>query len=122
MGRTIIFTILIGIVFFTAEHYSSTLLLPKEKWYILSFFFILAFLQHRITSLGFQENRERFVQFFLLTVVIRLILCILFVGIFLYLKVAQPAAFVVLFFVLYLFYTFFEVLGLYRNLRRDSKK
>ena len=121
MGRTTIFTIIIGIVFFTAEYYNFNLHLPNEKWYILSFFFTLSILQHRILSIGFQDDRARFVQLFLFMVVIRLIFCLLFVGVFLYTKVTEPAPFVLTFFVLYLFYTFFEVLGLYRNLRRDSK-
>lgn len=121
MGRTLIFTAIIGIVFFTAEYYNFISLLPSEKWYILAFFFTVSILQHRIMSFGFQENRERFVQFYLVTAVLRLILCILFVAVFLYYKVEQPATFVITFFVLYLFYTFFEVLGLYRNLRRDLK-
>ncbi|MFN8349144.1 MAG: hypothetical protein U0X91_29360 [Spirosomataceae bacterium] len=121
IGRTFMFTAVIGIVFFTAEYYNFFRFLPYEKWYILAFFFTVSLLQHRIMSFGFQENRERFVQFYLVTAVLRLILCVLFVGFFLYYKVNRPAAFVITFFVLYLFYTFFEVLGLYRNLRRDLK-
>ncbi len=121
MVRTIIFTSVIGIVFFAAEYYNFIHSLPTEKWYILAFFFTISVLQHRVMSFGFQENRDRFVQFYLVTVVLRLILCVLFVGAFLYYKVSDPMGFVVTFFVLYLFYTFFEVLGLYRNLRRDLK-
>lgn len=121
MVRTIIFTTVIGIGFFTAEHCHFLSTLPMEKWYILAFFFTISVLQHRVMFLGFQKNRERFVEFYLVTVVLRLILCILFVGAFLYYKVSRPLEFVITFFVLYLFYTFFEVLGLYRNLRRDLK-
>jgi hypothetical protein len=121
MLRTLIFTSTIGIVFFTAEYYNFLPSLPAEKWYILAFFFTISVLQHRVMSFGFQENRDQFVQFYLVTVVLRLILCVLFVGAFLYYKVSHPMGFVVTFFVLYLFYTFFEVLGLYRNLRRDLK-
>lgn len=121
MVRTIIFTGAIGIVFFTAEYYNFLGSLPTEKWYMLAFFFTISVLQHRVMSFGFQDNREQFVQFYLVTVVLRLILCILFVGAFLYYKVSHPMEFVLTFFVLYLFYTFFEVLGLYRNLRRDLK-
>ncbi len=119
MLRTIVFTTIIGIVFFAAEFYKLGLRLPLEKWYLLSFFFFLSFLQHRLVALGLRENRERFVQFFLAAVVIRLILCVLLVAGFIYKGVAEPAAFIITFFVLYLFYTFFEVLGLYRNLRPD---
>jgi predicted signal transduction protein with EAL and GGDEF domain len=122
MRRTIVFTIVIGIVFFTAERFTPTHWLPNEKWLMLSFFFALSVLQHRLTAYGFQDNRSRFVSFYLTMTVLRLILCLLFVGLFLYHKVSNPASFILTFFGLYLFYTSFEVLGLYRNLRRDLKQ
>lgn len=121
MLRTIIFTAFIGIVFFTANDSYFDIFLPAEKWYMLGFFFALSLLQNRLVSFGFQDNRERFVQFHLTTIVLRLVLCIMFVAIFLYFKVSNPMSFIITFFALYLFYSCFEVLGLYRNLRRDLK-
>jgi len=122
MGRTFGLTIFVGIVFFTAERLSFNLALPTEKWFILAFFLFMSLLQHQLMAIGLRQNQERFVEFYLINTVLRLVGCVLFVGAFLYLRSPQPAPFIITFFALYLFYTFFEVLGLYRNLRRDLKQ
>ncbi|NBB20890.1 hypothetical protein GVN20_16090 [Runella sp. CRIBMP] len=119
MLRTILFTFFLGIVLFTADYFSVGAYIHPEKWTILAFFFVVSLLQHRLMEQGFKENRERFVQFYLTTVVVRLLMCLVFVGVFLYFKVTSPNSFVVTFFAFYLFYTCFEIYGLYRNLRRD---
>ena len=78
-------------------------------------------LQHRLLSFGFQDDNDKFVQFYLASAVIKLILCIVFVAVFVYLQVNEVVSFIITFFALYLFYTCFEVVGMYRNLRRDLK-
>ncbi|MCU0339294.1 MAG: hypothetical protein MUE30_05385 [Spirosomaceae bacterium] len=107
MLRTIIFTLLLGIVLFTADYFSFNQYLPVEKWYILFFFFSLAWLQHRLMSYGWTNNREKFVQFYMATVVVRLLVCSAFVGVFLYLGVVSQERFIITFFAFYLFYTCF---------------
>lgn len=121
MLRTILFSAIIGIVFFTAEYFGFGAILPTEKWFILAFFFALSVLQHRILSFGFQDDNDKFVQFYLASAVIKLILCMVFVAVFVYLQVNEVVSFIITFFALYLFYTCFEVVGMYRNLRRDLK-
>ena len=122
MGRTFGLTFFFGIVFFTAERLDLGLAFPQEKWFILAFFLFMSILQHQLMAIGLRQNQERFVKFYLINTVLRLIGCVLFVGAFLYWRSPPPLPFVVTFFALYLFYTFFEVLGLYRNLRRDLKQ
>ncbi len=119
MFRTILFTLFLGIVLFTADYFSVSDYIHPEKWSILVFFFAMAMLQHRLMEYGFKENRDKFVQFYLASLVIRFLFCLVFVGVFLYFKVASPNRFVLTFFAFYLFYTCFEIYGLYRNLRRD---
>ncbi len=87
---------------------------------MLAFFLGVSFLFHRLMEFGFKDKRDKFVEFYLSTVVARLILCVIFVGVYLYLEVDQIEVFIANFFALYLFYTIFEIYGLYRNLRRDS--
>ncbi|MFN4144221.1 MAG: hypothetical protein ACK4GN_00235 [Runella sp.] len=122
MLRTLLFTALIGIVLFTANFFSVGYYIHPQKWEILAFFATLSLVQHRLMEQGWRNNREKFVQFYLTTVVIKLLLSLIFVGIFLYLKVPDPNSFVLTFFVFYLFYTIFEIYGMVRNLRRDLKK
>lgn len=120
MLRTLIFTACLGIVLFAAKYFAVGRYLPVEKWHILFFYFSLAALQHRLMSYGWANNREKFVQFYMATVVVRLLVCSAFVGIFLYLGVVSQQSFIITFFAFYLCYTCFEIYGMIRNLRRNS--
>ena len=115
MLRSLLLTLLLGIVFFLAPTLGFADWIHPSAGYMILFFLGISFLIHRLMEYGFSNKRDKFVEFYLSTVVIRLILCVIFVGVFLY----QPV-FIANFFALYLFYTIFEIFGLYRNLRRDS--
>jgi hypothetical protein len=73
-------------------------------------------------ELGLREKQKNFIPFYLSTVVLRLILCVIFIGVELYLGLQQQELFIINFFVLYLFYTVFEIWNLSRNLRQNSGK
>jgi hypothetical protein len=108
------------IVFFLADSLGYNQYIHPQKWIILSFFFILSFLFHRLMEAGMKNKGENFVTFYLSTTVLRLILSLAFIGIELYFNVPKAFLFVINFFVLYLFYTFFELWNLSRNLRQNS--
>lgn len=120
MLRSIVATFILGIVFFLARKYQLDFWFHPEFGSMLAFFLGISFLFHRLMEFGFKDKRDKFVEFYLSTVVARLLLCVIFVGVYLYLGVDQIEVFIANFFALYLFYTIFEIYGLYRNLRRDS--
>jgi hypothetical protein len=119
MTRNFIVAIIVGIVLFLAQYFKFDAWLHPYVWYIYAFFTGLAFFLHRVMEYGHQNNREKFVQFYLSTVVGRLILSVIFIGAILYAGLTNSVLFVINFFAFYLFYTSFEIYGLYRNLRRD---
>lgn len=119
MLRTILATIILGIALFLVQHFGGAGILHPYIWYILIFFLGLSFLGHRLMETGLRNNREKFVTFYISTIVARIILCLLFIGFFLYRGLSDSFLFVINFFALYLFYTCFEIYGLYSNLRRD---
>ncbi|TLV01159.1 hypothetical protein [Dyadobacter luticola] len=119
MLRTLIATIILGIVLFLVQRYLPFPILHPYIWYILIFFFGLSFFAHRLMEFGLRNNREKFVTFYISTIVGRIILSLVFIGLFLYQGLTDSFLFVTNFFALYLFYTCFEIYGLYRNLRRD---
>lgn len=120
MVRSVIATILIGIVFLIVDSLGyATGILHPYKWYILAFYFALSFLIDQLMSQAFRNNREKFVQFYLSISIIRFILSLIFIGIFLFIGVGDSALFIINFFVLYLFYTCFEIWGVYRKLRAN---
>ncbi|WP_337042221.1 hypothetical protein [Emticicia sp. 17c] len=122
MAKTLILTGVLIIVFFLADFIGLGYLLHPQKWVILSFFVAFSFLFHRIIELAFREKRKNFVQFYLSTIVLRLFMSIIFIGIELYVGLKQQELFVINFFVLYLFYTIFEIWNLSSNLRQNSER
>ena len=119
MLRTILATLVLGIVLFLAQYFHLDSVIHPYIWYILAFFFGLSFFIHRLMELGSRNNREKFVAYYISTIVGRIILSLIFIALFLYKGLADSFIFIVNFFALYLFYTCFEIYGLYRNLRRD---
>ena len=119
MLRSTLATLLLGIVLFLAQRFHTDSFIHPHIWYILAFFFGLSFLIHRLMEIGLRNNREKFVTYYMSTIVGRIILSLLFIALFLYKGLTDSFIFIVNFFALYLFYTCFEIYGLYRNLRRD---
>lgn len=119
MLRSFIATVILGIALFLAQRFQLNSIIHPYIWYILAFFFGLSFLIHRLMEFGLRNNREKFVTFYISTIVGRLILSLVFIALFLYNGLTDSFLFVLNFFALYLFFTCFEIYGLYRNLRRD---
>lgn len=119
MWRSALFTLGLAIVFFAAEYFMQAPWVHPSWKIILIFFLSVSFLLHRLMESGFQNNREKFVQFYMASIVVRLLLGLAFVAFFLYRHVEQKQLFIVTFLVLYICYTGFEIYGLSRNLRRD---
>ncbi|MEA5259420.1 hypothetical protein VB264_16595 [Arcicella aquatica] len=117
MLRIIILTIVLGLVFYFSPQIGLSQYLHSYKWIILAFFFAVSYLNHLLAQMGFANNREHFVQFYLGGIVTRLILSLIFVGVIAYMGTKDIYIFITNFFVLYLCYTGFEIYGLYRNLR-----
>jgi len=122
MIRTLILTAILIIVFFLAKYIGFEYLLHPKKWLILGFFVTFSVLFHRVIEFGLREKQKNFIPFYLATVVLRLILCVIFIGVELYLGLQQQELFILNFFVLYLFYTVFEIWNLSSNLRQNSGK
>ncbi len=92
--------------------------LHPKIWLIFAFFASLDFLVITISNLGLGNNREKFIQFFLTTVVLKFILIMAFTGIVMYLDKENKFVLAVNVFVFYLFFTIFEISTLLRKLRR----
>ncbi len=120
MARSLIITGFFIIVFFLFPYIGLGHLIHPKKWEILVFFVATSLLFSRFTELGLRNKGENFVTFSLATNVLRIILSLFFIGIYLYLKVEQSLLFIATFFVLYLFYTVFEIWNNSRNLQQNS--
>ena len=70
------------------------------------------------TQFGLKNEGEKFIPFQMISLTIRFILSVIFIGFFAYIHTPDMVLFVSNFFVLYLCSTNFEIFGLLRNLRR----
>ncbi|MFY7908101.1 MAG: hypothetical protein ACOVO2_01035 [Emticicia sp.] len=122
MLRTIIFTSFFVIVFFLAKYFAIDTFLHSKRWLILGFFVAFSFLMHRLIDMGLQGKDKNIIMFYLAATVLRLILSLGFIGFELYRGLQQQELFILNFFVLYLFYTVFEIWNLSSNLRQNSGK
>jgi hypothetical protein len=119
MIRIILFTVFIGIVLFTVSYLQINIPIHPAKWSMLIFFAIVSLAQHYLIMQSFEDNRQNFVQMFLGSVVMRLLVCSAYVGAFFYKGIEQPVLYIITFFVLYLFFTCFEIYGINRKLRQN---
>lgn len=120
MLRIIILTISLGLIFYFTHQIGLSQYVHEYKWFILAFFFAISYFNHLLMKFGFANNREYFVQYYLGSLIVRLILSISFIAMFGYMGTKDIYIFISNFFVLYLCYTSFEISGLYRKLRHIS--
>lgn len=120
MVRLLLLTAFFGIVFFGAEALRIADWFHPDFLILIGFFLTLGVTSHGLIRLGFKNNRDKFVLFYLGAVVLRLLGAVVFLFIFYRLGTTQFQWFLLNFFVLYLFYAGFEFYGVRANLRRFS--
>ncbi len=114
--------VLVFIVFFLEDQLGLSGVLPEQKWYMLAFFSAIFLLNESLIDLAFQNNREKFIPYYLAVVVVRMVLSMFFL-VFFIVRIGQNAKpFAICFLALYLFFTMFEILDINRKLRRFSKE
>jgi hypothetical protein len=106
------------IVLFLVNISNWAYILHPQKWLILAFFVSLDFLVNILFSHALANKRENFIQFYLSSVVIRMVLILIFMAFGLYVFAENRNLFVLNIIVFYLFFTFFEISILLRKLRR----
>ena len=114
-----IFFIFIGLIIFALQKLGFNSYLHQYIWVIFVFFLALGFLNFTLMKFAFEKNKEKFIAFFMASVVLRLILSIVFLGAFIFIKLENIQLFVINFIVLYLCVLAFEIFENIRNLRQN---
>jgi hypothetical protein len=107
---------LLFVVLFLVKQSSYQHLLHPQIWYIFIFFAFIDILVVKIAEKGFEQ--DNFINFYLAATVIRMVLVLIFMGVFMYIYPDNRKVFVITSFAFYLFFTIFEISVLLRNLRR----
>ncbi|MEY3631587.1 MAG: hypothetical protein RL408_1141 [Bacteroidota bacterium] len=117
LKMTIFYAILGGILWALGQTPLLPYLHPELK-FIFVFLLFQTYLTFNLANLGSKNNGEKYIPFQMLTLSIRFILSVVFIGYFAYIHTPNMVLFASNFFVLYLCCTNFEIFGLLRNLRR----
>jgi hypothetical protein len=114
-------TLILAVLILLTSLIPSTQIFHPYKWILLLFFWMLSYTTQKITNLGMKQDRIKFQNYYFITMIIRLGLCVIFVLIALFNKVQNPMLFISTFFIFYFFHIVFEILHLLANLRADTK-
>lgn len=117
LKMAVFYGILGGILYALAQTSVETYLHPDLK-FIFVFLLFQTYLTFNLAQLGLKNDGEKFIPFQLISLTIRFILSVIFIGFFAYIHTPEMVLFASNFFVLYLCSTNFEIFGLLRNLRR----
>ncbi|MES2797327.1 MAG: hypothetical protein V4683_15245 [Bacteroidota bacterium] len=109
----------IALIIYILQNFGYNHLIHANIWIIFVFFLAVAFLNYQLMKMAFEKNREKFITFFMASVVIRLILSLLFLGAFIFIKLENVQLFAINFFALYLCVLVFEIFENSRNLRQN---
>ncbi|MHA8108945.1 hypothetical protein [Aquirufa sp. A-Brett2-W8] len=113
----IFYGVLGGLLYALAQTSLQTYLHPELK-FIFVFLLFQTYLTFNLAQLGLKKDGEKFIPFQLISLTIRFIFSVVFIGYFAYIHTEDMVLFASNFFVLYLCSTNFEIFGLLRNLRR----
>jgi hypothetical protein len=118
MKKSALLIALFAIAFFLADYFGPIGFLDSSKWYILIFFSALSYLLSLLNKGGLVSSGDNFIQYYLAFTAIRMVGSLIFIATFILLGHENPILFILNFFALYLCFTMFEIINLYRNLRR----
>ena len=113
----IFYGVLGGLLYALAQTSLKTYLHAELK-FIFVFLLFQTYLTFNLAQLGLKKDGEKFIPFQLISLTIRFIFSVVFIGYFAYIHTVDMVLFASNFFVLYLCSTNFEIFGLLRNLRR----
>lgn len=115
----LILYVIIATVIYSLQHFEHSQLIHEHIWIVFVFFLALGFLNIQLMKMAFEKNKEKFITFFMASVVLRLILSLIFLGVFIFVKLENIQLFAINFFVLYLCVLVFEIFENSRNLRQN---
>ena len=118
--RLFIFTLVIALLGFLAFY-----LLPASYYspafpFLLVFFAAVTLIVHKVILKALAERPARFVNYFLLTTALKLFFFLAVMIIYALLNRADAIRFIIIYFLLYLFYTVFDVVSVYQSIGRSK--
>ena len=120
--RLFIFTLVIALLGFLTFY-----LLPAGCYsptfpFLLVFFAAVTLITHKVILKALDKRPVKFVNYFLLTTFIKLFFFLAVMVIYALLNREDAIRFIIIYFVLYLFYTVFDVVSIYKTIGRSKSE
>ena len=120
--RLIVLTIVLAVLLFGVQNFQNKIVIGNLSWYALVYFFVLTFIVYKISYSALAKNNQIFVGRIYSAIGIRFIFSVFPLIIYLMFVPQRQIPFIIVYLLLYFFYTAFEIYYLVVNLRPDSKK
>lgn len=118
----ILLTSVMAVLIFCFQHLQNSISLNNFVWVALVYFLMLTLVTYKITNSGLPKDNKTFITRTYSAIGIRFIFSIFPLFIYLIFSPIRELSFVVVYLLLYFFYTAFEIYYLVVNLRPDLKK
>lgn len=116
----LIITVFVGVSFYIIEKQNITQI-GNIGWFVILFYTFLTIIFTNMTLKSGKKSNSRFITSIMGLTGLRMFLCIIFIVIFRFTQGKTDLDFIFYFFILYLFYTVFEIKYLLYKLRADKK-
>lgn len=117
--QLIAFSVFAGGILLLWQQYASERFQTHLAWYLLGFFIVVTALIHIVLMKAADENPKKFIIWFMAITGVKLFTYLIIIMIYGLLKGSEALGFVILFLVLYLLYSAFEVVTLLRYLKKN---
>ena len=118
----ILLTSVMALIIFCFQHLQNSISLNNLVWVALVYFLMLTLVTYKITNSALPKDNKTFITRTYSAIGIRFIFSIFPLFIYLIFSPIRELSFVVVYLLLYFFYTAFEIYYLVINLRPDLKK
>ena len=113
--KLLIFTVILSLVLYTGRYFLPIKWNTPALPYLLPFFFIVNAMVHYVLLKASLKKFSRFVNYYLAGSFLKLMLYIIVLLLYVFNNKADALPFTILFFILYLSFTAFEIMSLLRN-------
>jgi len=120
--RSLIFAIIVSLVLFLVFFFAlPQFYLNIFPWLILFFLASNSIVHYVLTKAG-KQKITRFSTFFMASTTAKLFLNLIFIVLYVVLNKDDAVVFLIVFFILYVFFTFFETFSLLSDLKNEDQK
>ncbi|MCK5840036.1 MAG: hypothetical protein KAG99_09305 [Bacteroidales bacterium] len=112
LSRLFAFSLILGIIAFAISYFLPKTLLTPTLPYLFPFFFAVTMIIHYLLLKAYERKHSRFITSFMLVIFLKLFFYLAIMVIYVLINKTDAMRFIITYFILYVFYTSFEVVSI----------